>query len=1148
MVKRRLSVLIIIFMLVAQYMYGLGVPLPVKAEGAGGSTTVSEAVYDNGVTVSESVYASTVPTAPKAISSNIITSVTLSVYGADGQVDTGPVYQQGSNVSLDYTWALPNGHKAGDTSTFQLPAQFKLYNDISGVLASEGENVGTFQISQASHQVVMTFSSYVESHDNVRGTLRINTKFDEEVIKGSTVQQILIPINGETQTFTFIFKPSGSTIAKRGVASGFNADEIRWTVDVNTTLDAVDHAGVTDPIPAGLSLENLASNLAVYQLNVSLNGSVTRGDLVPASNYSANVEAGALKLQFTSDTISSAYRIEYTTAITDETKTTFTNKATFTEKYVAIADSTATVTVQRGVGLNKSVTKYDSGDQIISWAIEYNYNEKNISQANALITDLFNDTQQLVEGSLAVYPVTLAASGAPTKGAALAAGTDYTVEAAAGVNQKGFKLHFKKDISSAYRIEYQTKAVDRVLSNATITNTVSDSTYSDKATQVMRPAVIYKNLNGVNYNAKTAAWKLTFNEDDYPMSNVVVTDTFPEGGLKYIPGSLIVKDNFGKDVNPSEYDLVYGVDPKIGFKISFHSKITGTYTIQYQVEFNNEWITTATEQFHNTARIDWEDNSSIKHTAEAHGVFNPRIDVKNNGFKYGTYNAAAKTVNWTIGVNYNGKSLTDAVLTDLVKEPQTLLEDSIKVYKMNIRADGSSSRGDEVTNFTFTTSKVGNDTLLNVKLGAINSAYYVIFKTDLEGKLLGTKINNKANLFDGAKAVSKDLTASVNIPYGGEHLDKNAVQSGDKINWTIPINRGQSYIKNVVIIDTPSPNQILLPDSFHLYKTKIGEDGIVGELQNELVRGADKDYTLEITTNNAGQQTFTLKFMKDIQTSFILKYQSLITARNGQEVTNTVKLTGDNVVNVNHETTKVMIVGISSGSGTGTGERGTLTVKKVDADNNAMILIGAKFNLYRITGTERLLLDTQTTDLDGTAVFRSILSGNYILVETLAPDGYVLDSQERRVTLNPGANIVLTVTNGKQAAPSPETSQSPIVTSPSPELPTPTPSTIPGEIIIEESAVPQGPGVTPTVQPTVQPTPPVDQVVPEDETPLGGVEIDDEEIPEGTVPDNSNTSPDVQNLPKTGEESSLPLYIAGFGMILAGYILNRVFKRGKRSE
>ncbi|WP_052088382.1 LPXTG cell wall anchor domain-containing protein [Paenibacillus wynnii] len=1160
MFKRRLSILVIIVMFIAQYTYGMGVPSQVKAEGTGETTSVTSAVYE--------------------ISPNIITSVSLSVYGPDGQIDPGPVYGQGSSVTLDYTWALPNGHgyHSGDYFTFQLPAQFKLFNDIQGSLESDEGTVGTFIVNQSTHKVIMTFNSYIQDHDNVHGTLRINTKFDEQVIKENVEQQILFPITDGVQTFTLIFKPTGATIDKKGLPQGFNAKKITWTVDVNKRLDTVESATVTDPIPTGLSLVDVA-DVSVYRLNLALNGTGTKGELVPPTDYTAEVTNGILKVSFNS-TLTSAYRIEYTSSITDETKKSFVNKATFSGKNLAPVDSTATVTVARGENLNKYVTGYDWGKQIISWAIDYNYSEREIAQGNAILTDLFTNTQDLVEGSLKVYPVTFNSAGNATKGTVLTENIDYSLGIAEGVDKTGFKLIFKSDISSAYHVEYQTKSAVRILNNTTITNSVSNSTYSDDATQIIRPTVIFKNLNGVNYNTKTADWKITINGDNYPMGNVEVTDTFPEGGLKFIPGTLVVRDGLGNLVNASEYDLSYinPVQPNNSFKISFHSLITGSYTISYSVEFNNEWITTKTEQFHNKALINWVDDSSVTHSATAMGLFDPRNEVKNNGFKFGSYNASTKEVTWTVGVNYNGRTLDDARVSDLLKAPQTLLQNSVKVYKMNIAVNGTPTQGAEVnsTDYTVEATPVGNDTLLNVKLDSIDSAYYVVFKTSLEGKLTSSKVENKANLYEGQSLMSKDLLATVNIPYGGEVVDKNGLQVGDKINWTLPINRGQSYIKNAVITDTPSSNQKLILDSFHLYPTTVGSNGIPVKSAPELVRGTDKDYTLDFFTDASGKQTFVLKFNKDIKTPYLLLYQSLIAANHGERVTNTAKLTGDNVTVVSREITKIMIVGVSSGSGTGSGERSTLTVKKVDSDNSNVILSGAIFNLYRISNAERILIDTQTTQPNGTAVFSSILSGNYILKEITAPDGYALDSQERAVTLNPGANVVLTVTNKKlvvvptptpttdtasptptpttdTASPTPTPTTDTASPTPTPTTdtasPTPTTSTIPGEIVIVESAVPAGPGVVPTTSPTAQPTSsPIVQEVPDDNVPIGGIDIDEDDVPKGTVPDPSNTNPDVQKLPKTGEESSMPLYLMGMGLILAGYVLNRVFKRGKSSQ
>ncbi|OMC76556.1 hypothetical protein BSO21_35940, partial [Paenibacillus odorifer] len=177
---------------------------------------------------------------------------------------------------MDYNWSLPKNHnyKQGDTFTFQLPEQFQLFNDFNGPLVSEDGDVGSFEVRQISHEVIMTFNDYIETHDDVQGTLRLNTKFDKQQISGSTIQNILFPVSGGIQTVTVNFKPSvGSTIEKRGIAEGFNANQILWTVDVNKSLEAVGNAIVSDPIPSGLSL-NTPVTVSVYQLSIQLDGSV----------------------------------------------------------------------------------------------------------------------------------------------------------------------------------------------------------------------------------------------------------------------------------------------------------------------------------------------------------------------------------------------------------------------------------------------------------------------------------------------------------------------------------------------------------------------------------------------------------------------------------------------------------------------------------------------------------------------------------------------------------------------------------------------------------------------------------------------------------------------------------------------------------
>jgi LPXTG-motif cell wall-anchored protein len=1146
MLKKRISVMIVILLLVAQYAYGIGFTPQVQA-----------AAIDQ--------------------ERNIITSVSMAVYGADGQTVTDSVYEQDANVTLDYAWSLPKAHqyKQGDTFTFQLPEQFRLFNDINGVLVSEDGDVGTFTVEQLSHQVTMIFNDYIETHDDVQGTLRINTKFDKQKISGSTIQQILFPVSGGVQTVTVNFKPNvGSTIEKRGIPQGFNADHILWSVDVNKSLKTVGNAVVTDPIPSGLSLSTPVT-VSVYQLSIQLDGSVTQGALLDTSKYSTAFTGGTLNVRFTDPAISSAYRIEYSTAITDEHRLSFTNTATFAGEGQVPVSSSATVQVERGGSLNKYSSGYDWSNQIISWAIEYNFNEQKILQGDAKLADLFDDSQALVADSLKVYKVQLDSTGAPTLGNLLKKDLDYTVVAASDVSKTGFSLQFNQDVSSPFRIEYKTKAVNRVFADTTITNTVTDSTYTEQATRLIRSAILYKNLSDVNYQNKTVGWKVTLNSDNYPMDRVEITETFPFGGLKFIPESLVIRDSKGSVLNPSKYSLVYNAPVQFnkGFKVVFNSQITGLYTVSYTTEFNKEWIWSNTENFNNKVRMEWLDTSEIPRRTEAEGLFIPRAEAKSNGLKFGSYNASTKELAWTLGVNYNSKTVAESVVVDILKSGQTLVPGSLKVYTMNVAKNGDPTKGVEVNSSKYTYSVSATNELKVSFKDSIHSAYYIDFHTSLEGQVIGTSIENKANLYDGIKKASKDLNASVTIPHGDEYLLKDGAQKGDKIDWSIQINSGQSTVKNAVIKDTPSANQILLQDSFHLYPTSVAENGDITKRYPELIQGID--YSLEIKTDVDGKQSFDLSFAKEISKPYILDYQSLIMANTGDKVTNTVRFSGHNVNEISKDSSKEIIVGVSSGSGSGSGVRGSLMIKKLDAEDNLKTLGDATFALYRLNGSDRVFMNSLTTDSTGTATFNKLWLGNYVLIETIAPIGYVLDPTEHPVSVQSSSTNQLVITNQKAIEPTPtatpestiaptatptptsSASSEPMVTPSTdptvaptstpisgipggPVTPTSTSSLVPA-VIINDPAVPAGPGNTTNLESTtLEEVGTPDLVITDEDVPLREVDIVDEEVPKGPVNNSTSSAP---QLPKTGESSSAPLYMIGIGLIAIGFILNRVFKR-----
>ncbi|MGO4270789.1 collagen binding domain-containing protein, partial [Paenibacillus sp. TAF58] len=688
-----------------------------------------------------------------AISSNIIDSVSLAVYDSSNHVVTDNVYEQGSKVQVDYTWSLPNGHgyHDGDTFTFTLPQDFLLVSNVSGSLVSGTGDVGTFAANYLTHQVVMTFNANIGS-DDVHGTLTFNTKFDMTKITGSTIQTISVPIKGGTQVFNLNFKPNvASTIGKSGVPQGFNAKNIDWTIDVNKKLESVQNAVVTDPIPIGLSTP---VTVAVYDLDINLDGTVVQGALTDVSKYTINTAGGILTVQFNGGSIDKAYRIQYTTPVTDFDKTSFLNKATFSGSNKTPVDASTTVTVQQGTALDKTSSDYNSSTQTIDWTIKYNYNERAIAQTSAYLTDLFNDTQALVGGivpsSIKVYPVTLDNNGAETLGSALPV-SDYTVTAhpAPPSGKTGFKLQFNNAISTAYKLVYQTKAINRVEGPATISNTVTSGLgATDTATRGIDQVIIIKSVNSKDYQAKTVDWKIALNADSESMSSVVFTDNFPNKGLEYRPETLVVKQGATTLNSPADY-TVSNVLNDTGFTIQFASTLTAPVTVSYSTYYNNDWISPvgSTTNFLNDATVNWTGTLPNQHII-VHSTFTPRDEVKNNGFKNGSYNAATKQLTWTVGVNYNGKTINNAVVKDLLESKQKLVAGSLKVYEMNIPVNGDPSMGAFVNGSEYDyLVDSANTLILNFK-AAITKAYYIVYSTSLDGELIDTNVSNTANVYE----------------------------------------------------------------------------------------------------------------------------------------------------------------------------------------------------------------------------------------------------------------------------------------------------------------------------------------------------------------------------------------------------------------
>jgi len=918
----------------------------------------------------------------KEIKENILTNAVLTFENTVGQqVDQ---VDRSTIISVKYDWKLPNGHgyKSGATYQFRLPEPLVVYETIKEEpILFNGETIGTFSLD-FDGTVKIVFNDFIETHSNIKGTIEVLSKISETVTITEDKKIIITPIaDGKQIEIPIVFQPEGPTITKKGTPNKpYNTESIAWTIDFNKNLENIHSAVLKDPIQDGQELD--ANSVKVYKLITRLDGSVTQGEEVPG-----------LKIEKTSDgrdfqinlgDIKSAYRVIYTTNIIDQDKTKYENIAFLTGKNFKEQSATGSVSVHRGVPLEKTSTKYDPVSQTITWEIKYNYNEKIIPKEKAILTDMFNDSQELLENSFTVKKVNIDSNGREGNIQDVDS-SEYTLNKLTEEKQNGFKLKFNEDIQSAYKIVYKTKASSRVFENTKITNTVLSSENSKTAERTIYQQILSKSNDTTDYKNKTTSWTITFNKDYFPMNNVILTDTFTNKGLTLLPETLTISSSKGPMQVNEDYKLVVISDNE--FKIEFLNGCDGPVTLKYKTVFNYEGRQDQTKTYlDNRAILVWEDENGKEHSKDANAQFTPDTYTQSNGFKNGSYNAINKEITWNIGVNYNLKSITDPSIVDIISGDQQLLLDSVKVYKMDLTGGANGTIQTELAPDTdysvkWDESKKQLKIIFNKK---IHSAYLITYKTSLNHLLIKDKYVNTASIYDGENKVT-DLSASVSVPNGGKYIDKSGNQNGKIINWTANINFGQSYVSDVKLTDTPSPNQVILENSFHLYTTSVAENGSVSkgsELQ------LNKDYKLAYLRNSDGEDYFEITFPEPISKPYILEYQSMILAKVGESIQNNIRLTGKEITTEVTKSQSSVTVKRTIGMGTGEGEVGSLQVTKVDAADNKLMLEGAIFSL--IDEQSGAVIKTLTTDKDGKVKFDKLLYGNYLLKEDRAPEGYVI--------------------------------------------------------------------------------------------------------------------------------------------------------------
>ncbi|MBC1500147.1 LPXTG cell wall anchor domain-containing protein [Listeria weihenstephanensis] len=957
--------------------------------------------FDMGNTVKQVAVKSVKKGLKSAITAPILTDVALT--DSSGKVFTEenrPTVDSAAHLAFE--WALPDALnvKNGDTYTFKLPEIFKLYSVVNGTLG----DYGTF-VAGTDGTVTMTFNENVETDSGVTGTLQFNTRFDGAKENTLAEQTIVFPV-AESQSFEVHFVPTGveKVMSKSGtVDQAYGPSQINWKVRVNEKQDVLRDAVLKDAIPTGLRLDT--ESIAVYKLDVFTNGDVKVGGMADKSEYTISKNQNdELKIMFV-DGSTGSYEVRYTTLIEDASKKQFVNTAEFVTSGKPTS-ATGTVTVERGEHLAKQGV-FDAKTGRVMWTVGFNFDNADVAQADAVLHDLFDATHRLVDGSVVVRHVSVDGNGAVSQGDVLAA-TDYSVIPQSSATQNGFDLHFTDGVKTAYQVTYETELVDPDADVSSVVNRVGTADSPEKTATVSTATQnIAKRLVDADYHAKIMKWEQRINEHNYALDNAVIRDSFASGGLEILDETLKLMDRDNGDAL-----LVVGEDytwtaDEDGFTITLLNSYAKQMTHELVLTYDTSFQLGDATVFKNDTRLEWSSAGGGTKTSTDSVTTYPDYYTQKNGFKLGNYDAQNKEITWKIGFNYNLLTIAEPILKDVIPSNQKLVADSVEVHKMELGKEAYNYSDGGVVNPSEYTLDTNDNTVTITFKNGISEGYYATFKTSLDGKLVSSYYLNEATLSDGTKSVA-DLDGFVLIPNGGSYVGKTGTQDGENIHWNATVNAGQSTISNAKITDTPSSNQVLLPDTIKVYGTVMESSGYFAK-GAQLVEG--EDYALTMHSDaETGKQSFEIAFSDTISTAYMVQYDTFIDAGDDEIVKNGIRLTGDNLTTEPTQTATEVKVRFSDGSGGATGERGALTLHKADG-NSKRALAGAEFGLYNKDGS--VLLRTATSDIAGEILFGSLRYGDYTVKELNAPSGYFKSASSEAgiaVTVN-SKNQDLTVEN-----------------------------------------------------------------------------------------------------------------------------------------
>lgn len=841
---------------------------------------------------------------------------------------------------------------------------------------------------------------------------------------------------------------------------------IQWTVTATIPGDeAVTGATITDTLPAGLELMEDNATYPV-QVNINSGGANTVSEGTGAGTYSYTYTntstASTLEYRFPSSLSGSATLIYYTKVTDRDSMLDSNNLVRFINgakiSWSEMSDSAhppGDVYSVTGVSSGGLLTKSGGSTTnfiypgYIQWTITVNRND--ISMTNAIIQDTIPANQKLLIDVDHAFTVKQDSNSDPEFTTTSATATTEFTSTDDFFHDFSYALG---DITGTYTVTYYTKIVDFStlyvnsesvrFSNNVVLKRDGETDVSVNPAKTYRSQMIAKSVaESYNYATHTMKWQIVVNRNQLPLTNGVVSDSLPAGMVLLIDADhpfAVLEDG---ETTPLATEPTSSVDGGTAFTYEFPSSIDNQYVITFYTLLIDDALVeqwSGTKDFTNNATLDGEEITTAINASATAQISNPIVS------KTYDYETGSDYIDWSAVINPGQIALVKASVTDVLNEGLMLDEDSVKLYKVDVNADGSAKAAADGTlvssgDYIVSMPTADNGNTLKVTLPNSSHAYRLEFTTyiivdDLDmvneislagssGSPSGTAESSRIEINDlWSSGGSGSMSLTVNKLDGENEPVEGAVYRLLNINKE-PIVKNGNYIEATTNADGDAIFSNLPTWVFYVVEV----DAPDGYLLNSAYLGGDR--LDENTTYNTTDETAlgTLSFDKEATDEAILSggtftltgtdYDDHTVSRTASAVDGVVTFS-DLPIGTYSVTETTAPDGYVESSDTitatvGYNEDETEVVVTITSENDSLVnrplptatvefnktdgidpLPGAAFTMYNQDSEE---VATATSDAYGVVSFTEIPAGTYTVFETASPIGYLISDTEITVDI-----------------------------------------------------------------------------------------------------------------------------------------------------